>query len=106
MLRISALVGRERVDIDVKPIDQDGNAAEIEAGSLVGASTGAGTASVDATTARIMCISDDVGQQVIVVSADADLGVDVETISDSVTIDWIHPKATALGLSVTKEPRP
>ena len=51
-------------------------------------------------------VSGSVGESVILVSADADLGNGVETLSDTITMTVISPKATSLGLSLgTPEPK-
>lgn len=106
--RISAVAGKEQVRIQVSPVDPDGKPADIEAGSLTPVSAGPGTAVVDTNPAKpnsILCISDDVGQQTVTVTGDADLGAGVEDLTDSGIIDWVHPKATSLGMTVTTEPR-
>lgn len=97
----------QNADATINPLDADGNPAQIEAGSTqwaVSDPTLAEVTSIDDKNANVRNLGV-VGTYELTVSADADLGEGVTTITDALTINAVPGEAVNLGLSLG-EPKP
>ena len=84
--------------VGISPVSAAGKPAPIQAGSVSVTVTGGGTF-VDEGSGKILLKSEDIaGMTSYQISADADLGDGVETISDVIDYTYTDPKATSLGL--------
>lgn len=94
------LTNIQKVLVTVNPEIKPGMPAAIDGDATF--TVGAGDCTivvVDGRSAYIVS-GDNPGDSTIVVSADADLGAGVETISDSITVHVQGARATSLGLSI------
>lgn len=99
----------EKVHVKLNPTDSTGNPSTVEPGSVVWTVTSGGaTVTPDADGLGAFFISEDItGSSTWGVSADADLGAGVDTISDSGTYTYNHPNAANLGLTADPaQPKP
>lgn len=91
----------EQVPVTASPVSASGRPAAIDGALVVTVQSGDGTVVQDAATPlTFTCRSGDgPGETVYLVSADADLGAGVVTISDLVTLTVTSASAAAFGLA-------
>lgn len=100
MLEVNC-TNEEKVNAHLNPVTSTGRPASVEAGSVVWAvQSGDGTAEPAADGMTCFLVSgDNPGDTVYMVSADADLGQGVQTISDIITLHVAGANAASLGLT-------
>jgi hypothetical protein len=87
----------QKVHVTANPVTAAGKPAKVDGPVTFTTVTGDVTIEAsDATSATI--VSGANGDSTVSVSADADLGAGVETITDTITVHVTDPKATSLGL--------
>lgn len=104
-----ASTNEEQVPVTAAPVTASGRPAQVDGPLTVTVQSGSGTFTQDAATPLVVTfVSEDVaGQTVYSVSADADLGAGVVSISDIVTYDYTSAAAASFGLSAgAAEPKP
>lgn len=90
----------EKVHVHVAPVTSTGRPSVLDGPIVVAVQSGEGTFAVDGDGKGFFAISADTpGDTVYVVSADADVGEGVETISDIVTLHVAGAKAANLGVT-------
>lgn len=86
----------------IAPLDKAGNPAQVEAGKTTWAVSDPALAVIDSfdDTSAVVRDLGPLGEYDLTVSADADLGEGVTTITDSIHITVVAGPATNLGLSL------
>lgn len=94
------ITNEEAIDITANPVTSTGKPAKIDGALSVSVVSGDSTFTQDPATPNMVTLvsSDNPGDTQFAVSADADLGAGVETISDVVTLTVAGAKAVQLGL--------
>lgn len=101
MLELS-ITNEQKVQVTLTPVTATGKPAPVDGVPTWVVASGDATVDVAADGLSAFLISgDNPGQSSIVVSADADLGAGVETISDSITLTVEGAKAISLGLTAS-----
>lgn len=107
MLEIK-LTNEQKVTVSLTPVTATGKPATLD-GKPTWKVDGDGKSSVSASEdglSAVIVSADTPGDTLIVVSADADLGEGVETITDAIRVTVEGARAQSLGLSVgTPEPK-
>lgn len=90
----------EKVLVRVNPVTPAGHPIGLDGPVIVSVQSGDGSVVVEADGVSFFAVSgDNPGDTTFLVSADADLGVGMETISDIVILHVAGAKAKALGLT-------
>lgn len=97
----------QKVNVTVKPVTATGKPAAVDGAPVWVVSDGNATLAVaDDGLSAFLISSDEPGTSTIVVSADADLSGEVETITDTISLVTKNANASSLGFSVgTPEPK-
>ena len=109
MIEVS-ITEAEDLEVTISPTNALGKPSAIQAGSLAIVSDNPGVIAdgvmdpVNPLTMR--CVTAGTGTATLTVSADADLGDGVETISETIQLVVNHVHATNLGVSVHGVPKP
>lgn len=95
------LTNEQKVNVTVNPVTATGKPAKVDGAPVWIVSDGNATVKVadDGLSADLIS-SDDPGTSTIVVSADADLGEGVQTITDSISLVTVAANAASLGFTV------
>ena len=94
------LTTEQQVVVHLAPVTPKGKAVKLD--GVAAWSVVSGDATITPSDDGLSCtiVSPDVaGQSQVLVSADADLGTGVDTISDTISVDVADQDATALGLT-------
>lgn len=99
-----AMTSEQKVRVTLAPTTATGNPSSLDGAATFTVESGDATVeNIDELSAWI--ISGTAGVSVVSVSADADLGEGVQTITDSITVTVSDPFAANLGLLIS-EPEP
>lgn len=94
------LTTEQQVLATITPVTAAGNPATLDGEAVWTVTSGTCTVTpVDATSAWLVS-GDIAGDSTVVVSADADLGAGVQTISDTCLLHVANPQAASLGLTL------
>lgn len=85
--------------INIAPATGKGKPSKIEPGSVAVSVNGNGGFTIDGDTGVTLQSEDVGGQSIYTISADADLGAGVVTISDTIEYTYTDVQAASLGLS-------
>lgn len=96
------ITNEQKVNVQLHPVTAAGNPAPVDGAPQWSVVSGNATvqAASDGMSADLIS-SDDPGDTVFMVTADADLGEGVEPISDTITLHTQHANAAALGLTAS-----
>ncbi len=89
----------QKVHVKINPSDSNQNPAAIDGPVTFEVTQGDATVEPDEDGKGAFLVSGSAMENKIKVSADADLGSGVETISDEISLVVENPKATSLGMS-------
>ncbi len=89
----------QQVTVRITPVTPRGQPAKLDGVPTWSVAVGGATLNVAKNGLSAAIVSPDVpGESQVLISADADLGAGVETISDTVDVNVVGQNATALGL--------
>ena len=96
------ITNEQKVNVQLHPVTGAGNPAPVDGAPVWSVVSGNSTVTpaTDGMTADLIS-SDDPGDTIFMVSADADLGSGVVTISDTITLHVNHALAASLGLTAS-----
>lgn len=103
-----SLTNEQQVRVTLKPVTATGKPATLDGKPVWAVDAGSSTIDVapDGLSAVVIS-SDDPGDSVVSVAADADLGEGVETIAAAINVTVIGARASNLGMVIGKpEPKP
>ncbi len=97
---MAQITNEQKIPVTVAPVTASGKPAQIDGSVSAVITSGSGSIEqIDATSFYV--VSGDIAESLVVeISADADLGSGVSTITDTITVDVIVAEATALGVSI------
>ena len=96
------ITNEQKVNVQLHPVTSGGNPAPVDGAPAWSVVSGDATVqpASDGMSADLVS-SDNPGDTVFMVTADADLGTGVEPISDTITLHTQHANAAALGLTAS-----
>ena len=102
------ITNEEKIKVTLAPVTSTGKPAQVDGVPTWNVLSGPAAVNVaaDGLSAELVSHDSDLSDTQIQVSADADLGEGVETVSDVITLKTVGAKAQSLGLSAgSPEPK-
>ena len=93
------LTTEQQVTVHITPVTPKGKTVSVENVQWSVVSGDATVTASDDGLSAVIASSENAGQSQVLVTADADLGEGVDTISDTIDVETAHQDATALGIS-------
>lgn len=90
----------QKIRVTLSPKTAKGAPAQVEGEPIWTVESGDATIEPDPGALSVFIVSGNIGDSIIRVSADADLGPGVRTIEDSIELTVTAPEASSLGLTV------
>jgi hypothetical protein len=94
------LTTEQEVEVSVSPVTAGGQPAALDGAASFTVQSGDCTVQVEDDTHAVIQAGGTLGDSVVLVAGDADLGSGLATIQDTVTVHVVHAAAQSLGLAL------